>query len=101
VLGIARGKACVAFGGDKGRALDIQAGDVVALPAGTGHRRASASGDLLVVGAYPTKGGAYDKTRPDEVDLAKACAQIAGVPPPAQDPVYGAAGQLTTLWADR
>jgi uncharacterized protein YjlB len=45
VLGIARGTACVEFGGDGGQTLDVQAGDVVVLPAGTGHRRVASSGD--------------------------------------------------------
>src|SRR5215475_6155968 len=52
VLGIARGTASVQFGGDKGSTLTVTAGDVVVLPAGTGHRGLSASSDLVVVGAY-------------------------------------------------
>ena len=39
VLGIARGRATVEFGGARGQALTVEAGDVVVLPAGTGHRR--------------------------------------------------------------
>ena len=52
-LGVARGHARVQFGGDHGKALDISAGDVAILPAGTGHQLISASEDFCVVGAYP------------------------------------------------
>ena len=87
------------FGGDKGRTLDVGPGDVVVLPAGTGHRRVSSSADLLVVGAYPTSGGSFDQARPTEIDPDKARRQIAAVGQPAEDPVYGKDGPLTRLWA--
>ena len=37
VLGIARGAACVRFGGGRGEELDVNAGDVAILPAGWRH----------------------------------------------------------------
>jgi uncharacterized protein YjlB len=98
VLGIARGEAQVQFGGDNGRLLTVKAGDVVVLPAGTGHRRFSASNDLMVVGAYPSS-GSYDQWRPGEISHSEALERIAKVPSPAQDPVYGPDGPLTRLWA--
>jgi len=100
VLGIARGHARVRFGGKHGRTLALKAGDVVILPAGTGHRRLSASDDLLVVGAYP-KGSGYDEPKPDEVNAAKARKSIAAVPAPPCDPVYGDGGPLTKLWTPK
>src|SRR5882672_8024965 len=89
-LGIARGRATVEFGGAKGRRLGVDAGDVVVLPAGTGHRRIEASGDLLVVGAYPLN-GSLDQKRPGEIDHHKAVTSIANVPLPEMDPVHGSA----------
>ena len=97
VLGIARGSVTVELGGRRGRRLSLAAGDVVVLPAGTGHRRLRASDDLLVVGAYPAA-GRYDEPRPDEVDHDEARAAIARVRLPRRDPVYGADGPLTTIW---
>jgi uncharacterized protein YjlB len=98
VLGIARGEAEVQFGGDRGRVLTVKAGDVAVLPAGTGHRRISASVDLLVVGAYPSS-GSYDQQRPGEIGHREALERIARVAMPALDPVYGPDGPLTQLWA--
>jgi uncharacterized protein YjlB len=99
VLGIARGTAIVEFGGANGRKIDIKAGDVVVLPAGTGHRRLSQSDDLLVVGAYPT-GGEYDELRPSREDHDRAVESIYTVPAPNEDPVYGRSGSVVALWAN-
>ncbi len=44
-MGIAKGQVMLRMGGEKGRDFDLQAGDVVVLPAGTGHKCLSASYD--------------------------------------------------------
>ncbi|HEX3431001.1 MAG TPA: hypothetical protein VHT03_08950 [Rhizomicrobium sp.] len=101
VLGFARGRVEVAFGGAKGKRLLLKAGDVAILPAGTGHKRIEASGNLLVVGAYPQNSGAYDQPKPSSAEHQKALRNIAAVPPPKEDPVYGLGGPLIGLWQSR
>jgi uncharacterized protein YjlB len=97
VLGIARGRAQVRFGGDHGKELDLEAGDVAILPAGTGHQRLMASEDYLVVGAYPPT-GKYDECRGKADEHARALKTIPRVALPKADPVYGKDGPLMGLW---
>src|SRR5882757_3397404 len=89
VLGIARGRARVKFGGRDGKIIELHAADVAILPAGTGHQRISASRDLLVVGAYPP-GGRYDECTESREEYEHALRSIPEVRLPAKDPVYGA-----------
>lgn len=97
VLGIARGRGRVQFGGPHGEELDVEAGDVAILPAGTGHQCLMASPDFLVVGAYPPA-GTYDECRGSAEEYARAKETIPEVPIPDRDPVYGRNGALTRLW---
>lgn len=97
VMGIARGRARVRFGGEKGQELDIAAGDVAVLPAGTGHQCLWAGPDLVVIGAYPPN-GRYDLCRGSKAEREKALLSIPDVPLPEQDPVFGSEGPLTRLW---
>ena len=97
VLGIARGHARVRFGGHKGRTFRLKAGDVVILPAGTGHQSLSASKNLLVVGAYP-RTGQYDECKGSPAEHERALKSIPKVPLPTKDPVYGVDGPLLQLW---
>lgn len=96
-LGIARGHAKVRFGGDRGKEIEIAAGDVAILPAGTGHQCLSASADFSVVGAYPP-GPRMHVTRPTPENHAKAPKTIPAVELPKSDPVTGEGGALVKLW---
>ena len=97
VLGVARGQARVRFGGNSGKVVDLREGDVVILPAGTGHQSLDASKDLLVIGAYPPN-GEYDECRGSRQEHERALESIQKVPLPAKDPVYGADGPLIDAW---
>ena len=97
VLGIAAGRAAVQLGGAAGHAVDVATGDVVVLPAGTGHQRLDASADLLVIGAYP-RNGRFDQKRPGGIGREAARLAVATVPLPEMDPVAGIDGPLMRLW---
>ncbi|HKH23293.1 MAG TPA: hypothetical protein VKA88_06695 [Solirubrobacterales bacterium] len=96
VLGIVGGTATVKLGGPSGRSFEIGAGDVLVLPAGTGHCNEGSSGDLLVIGAYPD-GMPWDLRRGDPGEHDEVIANIEAVPLPGADPVEGADGALTAL----
>jgi uncharacterized protein YjlB len=86
VLGVVAGEATIQLGGPQGEPFEVTAGDVLVLPAGTGHRRIAAGRGFTVVGAYPAGQEDYDLLR--EADTA-ARDRIAAVPAPPQDPVGG------------
>src|SRR5579863_3001508 len=97
VMGIARGRATVRFGGGHGREIEIAPGDVVILPAGTGHQCLAQTSTLVVIGAYPPS-GKYNLCRGTKPDHAKAIVTIPKVPLPSTDPVFGSKGPLIALW---
>jgi uncharacterized protein YjlB len=85
-LAVITGSATIELGGPQGEAFEVTAGDVLVLPAGTGHRRAGSDGAFRVVGAYPRGQEDYDLLR--EADHA-ARERIAALGAPPQDPVGG------------
>jgi uncharacterized protein YjlB len=101
VMGIAAGYARVRLGGISGDDVELEPGDVVVLPAGTGHKLIAASEDFLVVGAYP-RGQEWDVITAEEPQKkAEALTTIARLPFPAADPVYGKAGPLIDIWVHK
>jgi uncharacterized protein YjlB len=99
-LGVYSGEVTVQFGGDDGVVVTALPGDVIVLPAGTGHKKLSSRGALGIVGAYPV--GQHPDMRTPLLSSARRSAEaIAHVPLPECDPVYGAGGPLFTHWASQ
>jgi uncharacterized protein YjlB len=96
-LGIARGSARLMLGGPAGREVSVAAGDVVVVPAGVAHRRLEASGDFLLVGAYPP-GMDWDLLKGEAGERPQADRNIEAVPMPESDPVRGRDGGLLRAW---
>ena len=95
VLGIACGYARLMLGGPEGRVLEVSSGDVLLLPAGTGHCNIDSSDDFLVVGAYPPgQNGDICRDAPSPEQLVN----MKNLPFPDQDPVQGVNGVLHRHW---
>jgi uncharacterized protein YjlB len=97
VLGIYSGEVTVQFGGESGVVVTGRPGDVIVLPAGTGHKKVSSRGALGIVGAYPA-GQHADMRTPLLSNARRSAEAVAGVPLPECDPVYGPGGPLFTHW---
>ena len=98
VLGVVSGSARIQFGGEQGQIIEVRAGDVAVLPAGTGHCNKGASADFQVVGAYPKGQENWDLRtgKPDE--RPSVLDNIRRTPLPTTDPVYGASGPVVDIW---
>jgi uncharacterized protein YjlB len=96
VLGFAAGHADLVLGGEGGQPITVGAGDVVVLPAGTGHCRIKASDDFLVIGAYP-ENQHWDICRTSA--NAEVLERMRHVRFPASDPIGGPSGALPKLWS--
>lgn len=95
VLGIAAGSARLALGGPGGAIVEVVAGDMAVLPAGTGHRRLEASAEFQVVGGYPPGQSADLRCEaPDEAALRS----IRNLALPKTDPLGGIDGPLRRFW---
>ncbi|SDM70998.1 cupin domain-containing protein [Kriegella aquimaris] len=96
VLGIYSGSALVHFGGEKGEKVNVEAGDIVIIPAGVGHKKLG-SKNLGVVGAYPD-GRSWDLNKGEPGERPKADKNIASLPIPVADPLLGMTDGLKKIW---
>jgi uncharacterized protein YjlB len=97
VLGVYSGAATLQLGGEHGKNVEVHAGDMIVIPAGVAHQNVGASEDFGVVGAYPG-GRDWDLLRGLPGERPKADHNIAALPMPDTDPIYGANGPLRSIW---
>ncbi|KAL4762859.1 cupin domain-containing protein [Aspergillus foveolatus] len=102
--GIFRGSSKLLLGAGAGDVaggleLSVQAGDVIALPAGTAHSCVESSENYQYIGVYPQGCPRWRNemgNRP--IDLRLLREETERVAMPEADPVYGAGGPLLALW---
>ncbi|MFW2541175.1 cupin domain-containing protein [Primorskyibacter sp. 2E107] len=97
-LAVASGTARLLIGGPQGTAFTMAAGDLLILPAGTGHCRLEQDDAFQICGAYPPGQESFttrrlEDARPEDAGL------IAATPLPGSDPIAGANGPLTRFWS--
>lgn len=97
VLGVYSGSAELHLGGEGGQKVQVEAGDLIVIPAGVGHKNLGSSRDFRVVGAYPG-GSSYDLKTGKEGERPQADRNIAAVPVPATDPLTGREGGVPEIW---
>lgn len=99
VLGVYAGSAKLHLGGEQGQKVDVEAGDIIVIPAGVGHKNLGSSQDFGVVGAYPN-GSSYDLKTGKSGERPQADKNIAQVPVPSTDPLSGSKGGVAEIWGE-
>ncbi|WP_373055876.1 cupin domain-containing protein [Zunongwangia sp. H14] len=97
VLGVYSGTALLKLGGEEGSEIIVEAGDIIIIPAGVGHKRLESDNSFKVVGAYPN-GSDYDINTGKEGERPKADKNISGLPIPDTDPLKGKQKGLPEIW---
>lgn len=94
-LAVVSGSATLVLGGPGGEQIQIRVGDVILFPVGTARCRLGATMDFAVIG------GCLRGQQPDICQAAPtpdAQAQMAQLPAPQSDPVFGSHGPVMALW---
>jgi len=98
VLGIYSGGAKVHLGGEQGERVDVEAGDIIIIPAGVGHKNLGGR-NLGVVGAYPD-GRSWDLKKGLPGERPEADRNISALPIPEADPLLGISDGLRKIWLE-
>ena len=97
VLGVSRGTVSLQVGGAAGKTVALTAGDVAVMPAGVGHRDISHHTHYEIVGGYPN-GRQWDMMTGTQDERPIAQKNIASLPTPQTDPIFGTNGPLIKAW---
>lgn len=96
-LGVIKGKTTLLLGGQHGCKIDVQAGDVLIIPAGVAHKNLGNENQITCIGAYPN-GKSYDILYGKKEERPGADERIIKVPKPLTDPVFGTKSGIAEHW---
>ena len=97
-MGLKSGQARLKLGGEKGEIVTVEKGDVIILPAGVGHYSVDNSIEYQFVGGYPNGADWNLKFSLKKGESSSVLAEIASIPLPDKDPVFGNNGPLFDYW---
>lgn len=97
VMAVIKGQTTLLLGGDKGRKVKIEKGDVILIPAGVAHKNLGKEKDVICIGGYP-QGKDFDMNYGREGERPQTDKRIAKVKIPRYDPVSGEQGPLHKVW---
>ena len=98
VLGLKSGQARLMLGGKNGEIVNVETGDLIILPAGVGHYSVDNSVEYQFVGGYPNGADWNLKFSLKMEDRQTILAEIATIPIPHKDPLFGIGGPLLKFW---
>lgn len=96
VLGVYNGRALLHLGGGQGEKIEVEAGDILIIPAGVGHKNLGGE-NFKVVGAYPN-GSNYDIKIGKPGERPRADKNIASIAIPDMDPLHGKDRGVPVIW---
>ena len=85
------------MGGEQSEKVAVDAGDIIIIPAGVGHKNLKSKG-LGVVGAYPD-GRSWDLNRGLPGERPAADRNIEALPIPQADPLLGPRNGIVKIWS--
>lgn len=98
VFAAVKGQTVLLIGGENGKVLKFEKGDVIIIPAGVAHKNLGKQDDVICVGGYP-EGKDFDMNYGEDGERPGTDQNISNVPIPSSDPVYGTSENgLLTAW---
>jgi uncharacterized protein YjlB len=97
VLGVCKGETLLLLGGENGITIFIEEGDALVIPAGVAHMNLGKENDVTCVGGYPDERD-YDMNYGYADERPRVDHNIASLPLPETDPVFGGKGGLLEIW---
>jgi uncharacterized protein YjlB len=93
-LVVASGSASLMLGGPQGETVEVKAGDAMILPPGFGHCQIAMRDGFRICGGYPRGQETYTVLRRSDGYDEATLNEIASVPEPETDPIWGGEGPL-------
>jgi len=97
VFAVCAGQTKLQLGGEDGLTVEIEQGDVIVIPAGVAHKNLGKERDVICVGGYPD-GQDFDMNYGKPGERPATDYNIAALPVPKSDPVFGFNAGLVKIW---